>query len=284
MKDQFIEDMRQRDPRSLGLDYSEEFNVFLGTAMHFRNIEDKLMKKNPFVFGWPLLIGEGNHHLEQTPLRMSAFRSIYSKSLLYFYTRLDLQIDHRQVKLDVRDEDEIVLDIPVFATVNFPSNSRLCGGSMLVARYNQVMGTSYPLNTPVDVLAAFACETTQKSTVDLLDELKFLQKASEKAPDVERVVRLSQDMMSTNRIVGQLAFTIVYLALMGHEKFVDDVFELYKRHPSDMVRVACAKGAHIRERPDLIQCMIDLEPDGRAKRMLESTLSMCPQTINNETN
>ena len=278
VKDKFIEDMRKRDPRTLDLDYPEEFNVFLGTAPHFRLVEDTMMKKNPFVFGWPLLVGDGNHHLEETPLRMCAFRTIYSKSMLLMFSRMDLQVDHRQSQIDPTDEPEVVLEVPVFATINFPTNTRLCGGSSLVARYNQVMGTSYPLQTPVDVLGALSSEATQKSAVELMHELKFLKQASEKAPEVERVVRVSQDMLSSNRIIGQLAFTIVYLALVGHDRFVEDVLQEFRRHPSDMVRVACAKGAQLLSRPDLVLELADAEPEGsRVRQMMQIALSMTVQ-------
>jgi hypothetical protein len=277
VKDRFIEDMRKRDPRSLELDYTEEFTLFLGTVPHFRNFEDRMMKSNPFLFGWPLLVGDGNHHLEGTPLRMCAFRSIYSKSMVMFFSRIDLQVDHRLSHLEAKDEPEVVLDVPIFASLNFPRNGRLCGGESLVARYNKVMGTSYPLQTPVDLLAALAAEATQKSAVELMQELTFLQRASEKAPDAERVVRVSPDMLSSNRIIGQLAFTVLYLALVGYERFVDDVFNKYSAHASDIVRVACAKGAQLVGRPELVQQLADHEPEGRVRQLMLAALDMTVQ-------
>ncbi|CUG90342.1 Hypothetical protein, putative [Bodo saltans] len=271
MKDRFIEDMRKRDPRSVELDYENEFSFFMGTTSHFRLVEDAMMKKNPFVFGWPLLVSEGNHHLDGTPLRMSSFRTIYSRSLLMFNTRLDLQLDHRLTKLHPGDDgDSALLEVPVFCTTNYATNARMCGGKPLVQRYNQVMGTSFPLDMPVDVLATFSREQTIKGEAELLDELKFLKAASEKTPDIERVFRVTEDMLSSNRIIGQLAYTIVYLALVGHSRFIEDVFELFKSHPSDIVRVACAKGAHIFARKDLIDAMVSKEPEGRCKMMIMS--------------
>lgn len=274
IKNKFIEDMRKRDPRSVGLDYQLEHNVFLGTSPHFRLVEDQLMKKNPFVFGWPLLLSDGNEFLEDTPLRVAAFRTIYSKSLLMFHTRLDLQVDHRQVHLPGDDIENITLEVPVFCTINYAQNTRLCGGRPLVQRFNQVMGTSYPLNVPVDVLAAFAKEFTAKGEAELLEELKFLSAAANRVPDVERVFRVSEDQLSSNKILGHLAYTIVYLALVNYPRFAEDVFNVYWRHPSDLVRVACAKGAHIMERQDLVQKLIAAEPEGRAKTMLMATMHM----------
>lgn len=274
MKDRFIEDMRKRDPRSVELDYPNEHNFMMGTVQHFRLVEDKYMKSNPFVFGWPLLVSDGNHHLENTPLRMCAFRTIFSKSMLMFHTRLDLQLDHRQVSLKPEDDATgDLLDVPVFCTANYPTNSRMCGGKALVERYNQVMGTSFPLDLPVDVLAAFAKENSVKGEAELLEELKFLKAASEKSPDVERVFRITEDMMSGNKIIGHMAYTIVYLALLNYNRFVEDVFETFKNHPSDMVRVACAKGAHIFERQDLVEELIAKEPEGRSKLLLQATMS-----------
>lgn len=274
IKNKFIEDMRKRDPRSVELDYPQEYNMHLGTTPHFRLVEDEIMKRNPFVFGWPLLLSDGNVHLEDTPLRMSAFRTIFSKSLLLFHSRLDLQVDHRQVHLPGDDRETIMLEMPVFCTVNYPQNTRLCGGRPLVQRFNQVMGTTYPLDMPVDVLAAFAKENTVKGEAELLEELKFLTAAANRAPDVERVFRISEDQLSSNRIVGQLAYTIVYLALVGYPRFAEDIFEVYSRHPSDLIRVACAKGAHIVERQDLVQRLIAAEPEGRPRTMLMATMHM----------
>lgn len=273
IKNRFIEDMRKRDPRAIELDYPNEHSVFLGTLPHFRLMEDRMMKKNPFVFGWPLLLSDGNEFLEDTPLRMAAFRTVYSKSLLLLHTRLDLQVDHRQVHLPGDTNEDIVLEMPVFCTINYPTNSRLSGGRPLVQRFNEVMGTTYPLDTPVDVLGAFAKETTVKSEKELLEELRFLTAASERAPDIERVFRVTEDQLSSNRIVGQLAYTIVYLALVNYPRFVEDVFDVYKKHPSDLVRVACAKGAHIVERQDLVEALIEMEPEGRPRDLLINTMS-----------
>ncbi|KAF8276690.1 hypothetical protein TcBrA4_0121810 [Trypanosoma cruzi] len=279
IKDRFVEDMRRRDPKTLELDYPHEHNIFLGTSPHFRLLEDKMMKSNPFVFGWPLLLSDGNEHLEGTSLRMAAFRTIYSKSLLMFHTRLDLQVDHRLARLEEGDEEEILLEVPVFCTVNYPQNTRLCGGRPLVQRFNDVMGTSYPFDTPVDVLAALAKETTTKGVRELLEELKFLTVASTRAPEVERVIRISEDQLSSNRILGQLAYTIIYLALLSYERFIEDVFEVYKGHKSDLVRVACAKGAGIVERPDLIEQLVAAEPEGsRCRKMLQASMHGPPTT------
>lgn len=275
IKDKFIEDMRKKDPQNITLDYSNEHNVYLGTFSHFRLLEDRYMKSNPFVFGWPLLLSDGNEYLEGTPLRMAAFRTVFSKSLLLFHTRMDLQVDHRQTHLVSEDGiEDIVLEMPVFCTVNYPSNSRLCGGRPLVERFNRVMETSFPLDTPVDVLATFAMESVVKGEKELLAELNFLSKAAAKTPDVERVFRLSEDQLSSNRIIGQLAYTIIYLALVDYQNFAKDIFGSFRKHPSDVVRVACAKGALILGHRDLVESLLDDEPEGRAKIMLQSSLAM----------
>lgn len=269
MKDKFIEDMRKKDPKTIEMDWDKEYSVYLGNVEHFRVTEDKLMKVNPFVFGWPLLVGDGNHHLEGTPFRMSAFRTIYSKSLLLINSRMDMQLDHRQAGLTAYDDPDVVLEVPIFVTINYPTNTRMCGGAALVRRFNSVMGTSYPEDMPIDVLAVFCKEMTNKGAAELLEELKFLHAASQKAPDRERVIRLTPDMLSANRIVGQLAYTIVYLAIVGYDAFIEEVFMKFKDHDSDLIRVACAKGAHVMMRPDLINRLIEGETNPRVKMMLE---------------
>lgn len=275
MKNKFIEDMRKRDPQTISMDYHLEHNVYLGTSPHFRLVEERFMKTNPFVFGWPLLLSDGNDHMEDTPLRMAAFRTIFSKSLLLFHTRLDLQVDHRQTYLRPDDKiEDVLLDIPLFCTINYPINNRLCGGRPLVQRFNQVMGMSFPTDTPVDILATFAMERVTKGEKEVLTEMNFLAKAANKAPDVERVFRLSENQISSNRIIGQLAYTIIYLALLNYRDFEKEVFHFFKRHTSDLIRVACAKGALLLDRLDLVHQLIQWEPEGRVKLMLESSLSM----------
>jgi hypothetical protein len=274
LKDQFVEDMRQKDPQNLELDWQHNHSMFCGVIEHFRLVEDKYMKKNPFVFGWPLLLGENNHHLAEKPLRVAAFRTLFSKSIIMLHTRLDLQLDHRQCKLTEDDETDIFLDLPLFVTVNFPENSRLCGGKALIERFNKVMGTSFPDETPVDVIAALLMENQLKGVPQLVEELEFLKKASEKVPDVERVIRLSQDMIGTSRILGQLAYTIVYLAIMDQPDWIENVFDRFRRHDSEMIRVACAKGAHILCRDDLVFQMIDDEPIGRCRELIKLSVSM----------
>lgn len=270
MKDKFIEDMRKKDPRTITTDWPNEHSMYLGTTEHFRIMEDDLMKRNPFVFGWPLLVGDGNQFMEGTPFRMSAFRTIFSKSMLMLNTRLDLQLDHRQANLAPTDDDDVVLEIPLFCTVNYPVNARMCGGKALVERFNKVMGTTYPLDMPVDVLATFAREQTVKGVTELLSEMEFLDAASKKVPDVERVIRLSPDMMSGNRIVGQLAYTIVYLSITGYDDFIEKIFHRFENHPADIIRVACAKGAHVFQRGDLIDKLVAREEVGsRVRLMLE---------------
>ena len=270
MKDKFIDDMRKKDPRSLSTDWPNEHSVYLGTTEHFRIMEDDLMKRNPFVFGWPLLVGDGNQFMEGTPFRMSAFRTIFSKSMLMLNSRLDLQLDHRQAHLTATDDDDVLLEVPLFCTINYPQNARMCGGKALVERFNKVMGTTYPLDMPVDVLAAFAREQTVKGTTELLAEMEFLDAASKKSPDVERVVRISADQMSGNRIVGQLAYTIVYLSIVGYDDFIEKIFHRFEEHPADIIRVACAKGAHVFQRSDLIDKLISREePGSRTRLMLE---------------
>lgn len=273
IKNKFIEDMRKRDPQSIALDYPNEHHIYLGTVEHFRLLEDRLMKSNPFVFGWPLLLSDGNEHMEDTPLRMAAFRTVYSKSLLLFHTRMDLQVDHRLARLSKDDDaEDVLLEMPLFCTINFPMNERLCGGRALVERFNAVMQTSFPSTTPVDVLALFSMERVTKGERELLADLEFLKSASEKAPEVERIFRLSENQLSSNRIIGELAYTIIYLALVNFSDFEKKVFDVFACHPSDLIRVACGKGASFLQRQDLVQKIIDNEAVERVKLMLQSTL------------
>lgn len=271
MRDAFIEDMRRKDPMSFSVDWQNSHNMLLGTVDHFTAAEDKMMKTNPFVFGWPLLLSEGNHHMQDTPMRMSAFRTIFSKSLIMLHTRLDLQVDPRQVSAH-EDEDIPVLEVPVMATVNYTANTRLSGGNALVQRFNAAMGTSYPLDTPVDVLGAFAKEVTTKALPELRADVKFLAAAVAKVPDIDRTIRLAPEFTGHNKLMGQLAFAVIHLALADDPEF-EKTFREFERHDSEIVRIACAKAAQLVMREDLVRSVIEREPAGRGRTLMERCLA-----------
>jgi hypothetical protein len=264
--------MRRRDPRSLMMDWPHMHGVFLGQVSHFGVEEERWRKHNPFVFGWPLMVSEGNHFMEGTVMRLAAFRTIFSKSLVLLHTRLDLQVDPRLNKVDADDEPSVMLDVPVLATINYPENSRLSGGAAFVKRFNDAMGMSFPANTPVDVLAAFVRDASVKGVPELRHELQFLADSAAKVPEMERTIRLAPDLQGHNRLIGRMAFDIVFLALLEDPEWESSIFSAYSHHASDMVRVACAKGAVVLLRPDLIEVLIAREPDSRTRRLMQLCL------------
>jgi hypothetical protein len=266
MRDAFVEDMRRRHPGELSQDWDREHMVMLGTVEHFGSVEDKMMKSNPFVFGWPSLLSEGNHHLDGTPMRVAAFRSIYSKSLIMLHSRLDVQLDPRQFTTD--DDDAVtLLEAPLFAHINYASNQRMCGGAALVQRFNRTLGTSYPDDMPVDILGAFAKEMTIKSVAEVRAEVAFLEQAVAKTPDIERTFRTAPQFSGHSKIQTQLAFALVNLALMSDPE-IETVLGRFERHESETVRVGCAKAASLVERPDIVARIEEREPEGNAKRMM----------------
>lgn len=273
MKDAFMERMRSRDPRSITMDWEREHSVLVGTTSHFTIEEENMRRFNPFVFGWPLMLSEGNHFLEGTAMRMAAFRTVYSKSLVLLNTRLDLQVDPRLARVDADDEPDVLLDIPVFATINYPRNTRLCGGAAFVKRFNDVMETSFPLDTPVDVLGLFVRDAGMpKALAEVRAEVAFLEAALSKTPDVERVIRLAPDQHGTSRMLGRLAFALVYLALLEDPQWESAVFAKYLAHDNTMVRVALAKGAMILQRNDLVEQVVARERDPRTKKLMQMCL------------
>lgn len=273
MKDAFMDRMRARDPATLALEWPLEHGLFCRTVPHFGVEEERMRRFNPYVFGWPLMLSEGNHHLAGTAMRMAAFRTVYSKSLLLFHTRLDLQVDPRLTRVEADDEPDVLLDVPVLATVNYPKNTRLSGGPAFVKRFNTAMETSFPLDTPVDVLGAFIGDTMPKGVLELRAEAAFLEQALTKTPDVERVVRLAQELQGTSRMVGRLAFDIVYLALLEDPQWEADCFLRHGASQHVMLRVACAKGAMILQRPDLVQRLVIAERDARTRKLMEICLA-----------
>lgn len=273
MKDAFMERMRARDPASMALEWPMEHGIFVRTVPHFTAEEERMRRFNPFVFGWPLMLSEGNHHLEGTAMRMAAFRTVYSKSLVLLHSRLDLQVDPRLTKVEADDEPDVLLDVPVMATINYPKNTRLSGGPAFVKRFNAAMETSFPLDTPVDVLGAFIKDVAPKGVAELRAEAAFLEQALAKTPDVERVVRLAEDLHGTSRMVGRLGFDIVYLALLEDPQWEQDLFAKYSHSQHAMLRVALAKGAMILQRPDLVERLVAVERDARCKKLMQLCLN-----------
>ena len=271
LREAFIADIRTRDPSSLLFDWPHRWNGFIGTVDSFRLTEDHFLKHNPFVFGWPLLLSEGNTFMEGSPVKASAFRTIFSKSLLMLHSRLDLQVDTNLAKIREDDEPDVMLDVPVFASVSYPKNQRLCGGSALVQRYNAVMNTSYPLDMPVDVIAALsASKDAIRGTKELRAEIDFMLLAMEKlTTDVERTIRLDPRFSSVNRVVGNLAYAIAYLAILEDPRWKEDVFDRFKGHSHEMIRMACAKGAAALKEPSLVAELLHREPEGRGRELLQ---------------
>lgn len=314
LREAFVDGMRQRDPATLRLDWTgaasvvwtEEaasappkehepfpvpamptvWNAQIGTTEHFRLVEDNFLKRNPFVFGWPLLLSDGNVHMEGSPMKCCAFRTIYSKSLLLIHSRLDLQVDSKMMKLpsgrggdEDHDGHNVVLDIPVFLTVNYPTNVRLSGGAAFVKRINDAFNTSFPSDMPIDVIAALLREPFVKGVVELRKDIAFLTLAAEKVPhDLERTIRLATQHNATNRILGQLAHTIVYLAILEDPKWKQDCYDLFCAHPCEMVRMACAKGAEVLGAPELIEALVAKEADGRGKELMKMMLEVAIAT------
>eukprot|EP00759_Apiculatamorpha_spiralis_P038941 PhF_6_TR37887/c1_g4_i1/m.56532 len=142
MKETVLDEIRKKDPTKFEFDWDKSTSVSLGTFENFRIVENKFMS-NPFVFGWPLLLSDGNHFSEDQPIRYAAFRTVLSKSILLVHGRLDFQLDPRMANVD--SADQLILEVPVFATINYKSNVRMCGGEALVKRFNTVMGSDFPL-------------------------------------------------------------------------------------------------------------------------------------------
>ena len=300
MKDEYMAQMRARNPADLRLEYPNNFHMHIGHLEHFRFAEDRWVKENPFVFGWPMLLSDGNEHLEGTSSRCAAFRTLHSKSLIMLHSRVDLQVDPKLIVLPEKDGlsnlrkeplDDAMLEVPLYATVNYPTNTRLSGGAAFVNRFNKACGTSYPGDTPVDVLAALAIEQTHKSVADLRSQLEFYIQAVAKKQPEDRVSRLHPSLTAANRVVGQLAHTILHLALVEDPEWEKQVWVRNHASVHPMIRIACAKGANILQREDLIRKQIEAEeaqiasstsPDPDAIRCKE-LLEVCLEGLENNT-
>eukprot|EP00755_Sulcionema_specki_P040011 Sspe_Gene.2963::Locus_986_Transcript_1_1_Confidence_1.000_Length_1515::g.2963::m.2963 len=138
--DRFMDELRfLRAP--LYRDFAETTTLYLGCVEHPTQLERNFAKGgNRYVFSWPIRKVENTEQEGESERPVtSAFRTIYSKSLVALHFRQDLAFDG---------------DIPVFAVVNYPNMPRLAGGA--ASRFNSAFKTSFPESIPVDVVGALS--------------------------------------------------------------------------------------------------------------------------------
>ncbi|KAJ9465454.1 hypothetical protein DIPPA_08715 [Diplonema papillatum] len=147
--DHFKDALRYGSVSKLRKDYDHSCLLYLGTAEHPTTVERALLADpaNPCLYSWPLLQA-GSVEDAATPA-FTAFRTVYSKSLVVFITRMDMVADRGSP-----EDLPITGEAPLFAYVCHPGLPRLSGGPALLRRFNEGFRTEFPDNVPVDVLRA----------------------------------------------------------------------------------------------------------------------------------
>ena len=111
-------------------------------------------------------------------IAMSAFRCIYSKSVLWVKVHHSTEVklppaEPMQFKYlwqEKRDLPETLT--PVFIRIVWPDNTRMCGGGGLIPRFNQLFETEFARDIPIDaVLALHYIASWAKRSKDLVGVL-----------------------------------------------------------------------------------------------------------------
>ena len=256
MRDLIVDNRRRVDPASVEMDWEQTSNLFIGTVDYYREGEESFLN-NPFLFAWPVLLGHENHHQQDSLIKTSVFRSVYSKSTLTVVGREDLQIDPT-----APDEQQFAMHVPLFATVNYPKNQRMCGGAGLVKRFNRLFGTSHALDTPVDVLAACVGNVV-KGPAALREDLEHLVAA---LPAVSRLERERRECANS------ISMLVAHLAVLRDAGWREDILGRFKYSHLTAVRVACAKGCIELGLHAELRDMAAKEEDPGVKRVMQFLL------------
>ena len=256
----------------------------LGTTISPEDVETKLMG-NPFVFArWPSAVVGGEQrrtHLSDAVL-CSSFRTVFSKSNLFFTTR----DDEPHVKVNVED-NHYAESSTLYCHVDSPQTALMSGGVQVVERYNREFGTDYPLTTPVDVLGALAlfqckavsqvCGEYDVSAGTFLDmtrdaslEIAKRQRGTLTPKEAGYVGALEKlaaerdpvaaDDASHPTIVALVGY-IRRLAVMKYDDFEDRCFKPFWMNDSKYVRIKVHEACIIAGRTDLAQMMLSRESD-----------------------
>ncbi|KNH03778.1 hypothetical protein XU18_4854 [Perkinsela sp. CCAP 1560/4] len=262
LKDLYLNELRQKDPASFNVDWENDVCIYLGSHNSLAQLERDWMRTNPFIFGWPLLLSDGNSYMEKRSTHLAAFRTLMSKSIL-------LLVNHRDISLNNRGDTAECLtsETPTFVFVNYPKNKCLCGGEAFVKRFNSLMGTKLPTDLPVDVLALLAREQIVKTVEQIVDETSVFESVVTKGPESERHPRLPAILQSSTRAVGQMAYNIMYLACMQYQDW-DTLFSRLAQHKEATIRLALAKGSMLLGRDNLVRDLAKKEEDYETRCVL----------------
>eukprot|EP01062_Namystynia_karyoxenos_P069948 TRINITY_DN65354_c0_g1_i1.p1 TRINITY_DN65354_c0_g1~~TRINITY_DN65354_c0_g1_i1.p1 ORF type:complete len:502 (+),score=162.74 TRINITY_DN65354_c0_g1_i1:71-1576(+) len=263
--ERFRDDLRSGTVSSLRRDYPHTAVVSLGCCSHPLHVERRLSAKvkgqpaNPFVFAWPLLQIEGGEQEEWTNRRVhSAFRTVYSKSLIVLESRMDLLPDPDRPELPALASDG---EIPLFAVLNYPDAPRLSGGPGVLRRANAALGADFPQGAPVDLVAALA-------QFPVLGAARLATRLDEQLDALSAAVRGSASRAERRALAAAAASGAVALAAVGPADFAQRV-ERAAGSPEGVVRLAAFAGCHDAELTELRDAARAAERDDAVREAMD---------------
>ena len=264
----------------------------LGTTPSPEDVEARMIG-NPFVYGrWPSAVvgGEQRRSARENTVLCSTFRTLFSKSSITFTTREDEP--HVSVNVEAEKKEgggghEYAEHAALYCHVDYPKSTLMSGGRQVVERYNRAFGCDYPLDLPVDVLAALAL-FAPKAVTQVSDEYgvaagTFLDLTKDAALEVAKRQRehLSEkerayvDTLATatrnadpvvaddasHPAVTALGHYIRRLAVMRYPEFEERCFKPFWSSDSKYIRVKVHEACLLAGRADLAQVMLARESD-----------------------
>ena len=225
-----------RSTKTKGKHFSSA-HLFMGMIGDFRLVETAFML-NPFTRIRPIILGSLNETLRDSPIILSCFHSVLSRSVLVLEC-------HKELMLDGPDHPPV---FPLYARIFYlPCSSE--GSKMTVQNFNATFGTGYPLNMPVDVLAAF-------SSYYMCDSSLFRS-------EVEHCLSCDGQGQQPNPM------SLVHTGLLRDPTF-PELFNHYYQSDDQDLRAACALGAVQFQQTDLLDRLLDSPQDPHILELIET--------------
>eukprot|EP01064_Diplonema_japonicum_P005580 TRINITY_DN13711_c0_g1_i1.p1 TRINITY_DN13711_c0_g1~~TRINITY_DN13711_c0_g1_i1.p1 ORF type:complete len:481 (+),score=92.62 TRINITY_DN13711_c0_g1_i1:49-1491(+) len=251
--DHFRDGLRFGSVAELRKDYPLATTLYLGTVDHPSDIEKRILSDPPntCLFSWPILSAKQD---ETDVPSYTAFRSVFSKSIVLFMTRMDLS-----PAFDCPEGLSVTSEAPVFAHIVYPEYPRMSGGKQLIKRFNANFGAEFPDDIPVDVAAAL---------------WRFNAVGKERlAAKLERMISTLPEKLGRTtderKQINEIATTTAALAGVGDEGFVQRTATLRTR-PEPQLRLAVAVGYNMLGLADEFASILAAETDPEVSSAMES--------------
>jgi hypothetical protein len=235
----------------------------------------------PTIFAIPLMRGVADVHAPEMVPRIdgpgvvvSLFRCVFSKALLMVQVHLSAE-----VKLPPEDRDSFMVlwkevsqlpksKIPVFVRAVWPDNSKMCGGG-IVPRFNEIFGTEFAHDTPVDVVLSLYYVASWRGKVgDFLGVRGMRQRLAQlevrmSTPQKPLLYPGTREISSPEYTADErVGMHVQYLAKLNDPQAAAKIHGLLTEG-SAAVRMGCAKASLELGDRELFRRIVSREPEGR---------------------